>query len=86
MRLTVKFLQEQLENEKVNSKRYYNLWQDAKNELQKKEEFETAISYNNRQYKDEEIERLVEIIRILAKDPRMEITHLEKIKDLTRNY
>ena len=34
MRITVKYLQEQLEKERVNSNRYYSLWQEAKNELE----------------------------------------------------
>ncbi len=74
MRLTVKYLQEQLENEKVHSKQYYKLWQEAKNELHEKEKLEETISYNNRNYNDAEIMRLMEIIRIPAKDPRLEMT------------
>lgn len=85
MRLTVKYLQEQLEESKKNANRYYQQWQDAKNELHEKEKFEQAIEYNTRKYKDREIENLTEIIRILAKDPRLEMAHLEKIRDMTQS-
>lgn len=74
MRITVKYLQEQLEKERVNSNRYYSLWQEAKNELDKNNKFEQALNYNKRDYQEWEIYRLMEIIKILAKDPRLEFT------------
>lgn len=52
MRITVKYLQEQLENERVNSKRYYNLWQEAKNELDKNNKFEQALNNKKRDYQE----------------------------------
>lgn len=74
MRITVKYLQEQLENERVNSKRYYSLWQEAKNELHEKEKIEVRFDYQKRDYQEWEIYRLMEIIKILTKDPRLELT------------
>jgi hypothetical protein len=43
MRITVKYLQEQLDNERLNSKRYYQLWQESKNELHNKNEQEMMM-------------------------------------------
>ena len=83
MRITVKYLQEQLENERVNSKRYYNLWQEAKNELDKNNKFDQALNYNKRDYQEWEIHRLLDIIRILAKDPRLET---ETLQNTIKNY
>ena len=73
MRITVKYLQEQLEESKKNSNRYYSLWQDAKNELEGKKNTQESFFRQERNYKDEEIGRLMEIIRILTKDPRIEM-------------
>ena len=73
MRITVKYLQEQLEKERVNSNRYYSLWQEAKNELDKNNKFDQALNYNKKDYQEWEIYRLMEIIKILTKDPRLEL-------------
>ena len=73
MRITVKYLQEQLENERVNSKRYYNLWQEAKNELEKDKHSEMIYLNNKRDYESNEIRRLMDVIMVLAKDPRLTI-------------
>lgn len=74
MRITVKYLQEQLENERVNSKRYYSLWQEAKNELEKDKHSEMIYLNNRRDYESNEIRRLMDVIMVLAKDPRLTIT------------
>jgi hypothetical protein len=79
MRLTVKYLQEQLENEKQNSNRYYKLWQEAENEIEKNKHSEMVYNNNIKNYESAEIYRLMEIIRILTKDPRLEL-----IEDLNR--
>lgn len=71
MRITVKYLQEQLENERVNSKRYYSLWQEAKNELYKNKHSEMIYLNNRRDYESNEISRLMDVIMVLAKDPRL---------------
>lgn len=76
MRITVKYLQEQLEESKKNSNRYYSLWQDAKNELDGKNSMEDKFYFQERWYKDAEIMRLMDIIRILTKDPRIEIKNI----------
>jgi len=52
MRLTVKYLQEQLENEKQNSNRYYKLWQEAKNELSEKEQITERFNYQKQNYQE----------------------------------
>lgn len=74
MRITVKYLQEQLEKERVNSNRYYSLWQEAKNELEKDKHSEMIYINNRRDYESNEIRRLMDIIMVLAKDPRLELT------------
>ena len=71
MRLTVKYLQELLENEKQNSNRYYKLWQESKNQIEKDNHSEMIYLSNKRDYENNEIRRLMEVIMVLAKDPRL---------------
>ena len=73
MRLTVKYLQEQLEQSNLDKNRYYKLWQEVKSELDWKKDTQNMLFRQERNYKDKEIGRLLDIIRILTKDPRLEL-------------
>lgn len=71
MRITIKSLQEKLAESESEKKRYYNLWQQAKDELEKKAErklMERNIEENSTR---REVGNLMQIIRILAKDPTL---------------
>lgn len=78
MRITVKYLQEQLENERINSNRYYKLWQEAKLKIEEEDRVVELIEYNRKDLNELEIGRLMEIIRVLAKDPRLEMIANER--------
>jgi gas vesicle protein len=73
MRLTIKYLQEQLKGSEEWKKKYFDLWQELKNEKERSQ-YEFKIANNERtECLENEIRRLTQIIRILAKDPTLEL-------------
>ena len=83
MRITIKHLQEKLEYTQQSEKRYRELYQALK-EKEDRSIYETRISDNATiNCLQSENRRLMGIIRILAKDPTLEIeAHAEVDKDL----
>jgi len=84
MRITIKSLQEQLAQSEADKKRYYNLWQEVKNELEQKAE--RRIMQRNIEADSErrEVGNLMQIIRILAKDPTLTMPPVDLDKFLHR--
>lgn len=71
MRITIKSLQEKLAECEVDKKRYYTLWQEAKNEIEKKHEWKIVQRDAEENSARREVGNLMQIIRILAKDPTL---------------
>lgn len=71
MRITIKSLQEKLAESESEKKRYYTLWQEAKNQLDWRNEMkQLEINFEENSAR-REVGNLMQIIRILAKDPTL---------------
>lgn len=86
MRITIAQLQEKLERSESDRKRYYDLWQEAKRELDKHNEFRSIVEETRADKSEAEIYRLMDIIRILAKDERLVIEANNRNPNVRSNY
>lgn len=77
MRITIKSLQEKLAECEIDKKRYYTLWQEAENQLDLRNEMKQL----ERNFEDNparrEVGNLMQIIRILAKDPTLTMVNAQ---------
>lgn len=71
MRITIKSLQQKIESLENEKSRYFNLWQKAKEELDGRNEVKRMERNFEENSTRREVGNLMQIIRILAKDPTL---------------
>lgn len=80
-RITIKQLEERLKKSEDEVGKYYRLWQEAKDKLEERNNLRNARESERESAAQSEIRHLMEIIRILSKDPRLTIEVSWEMRD-----